>query len=172
MQLLISEEEILKKVHQASLQIQKDYVDKEILIILVMKGSLCFVADLIRCLPAEMCTIDFIQCKSYGLLGAQRADLEVIGLERIECEGKHVLLVDDIFDSGSTLKQLSFQIAEKKPASLKSMVLLSKQSREVSGFKLDYALFAIEDVFVVGYGLDYKEHYRGLRSIYKIEGYI
>jgi hypoxanthine phosphoribosyltransferase len=166
--LLISEEEIQKKVLAIAKHIRQDYEGKEILIIMILKGALCFVADLIRNLPSELFTLECIRCKSYGLQGMQRTRVVIEGLEGIEIQGKHILLIDDIFDSGETLSAVVTQIQEKVPASLKTLVLLSKQIARQVSFEPDHALMKIHDEFVVGYGLDYREYYRGLKDIYKI----
>lgn len=95
--------------------------------------------------------------------------MSVKGAEDLEIKGKHILIIDDIFDTGETLAEVARQIGEKEPASLKSLVLLQKDVPHNTDYRPTIALFDIEDRFVVGYGLDYKEYYRGLPDIYAIE---
>lgn len=125
--------------------------------------------DLLRHLHLPVC-LETVQVASYGEGGIVKGEQEVLGVETLNVEGKHVLLVDDIFDTGETIAELVRKIQEKKPASLRSLVLLSKDVPHQTDFRPDFALFDIEDRFVVGYGLDYKEYYRGLPDIYAIEG--
>lgn len=163
--LLFSQEQIAQKVQAFAKQIKQDYQNKDLVILMVLKGALCLVSDLMRQieLPFE---IDFIKCSSYGPLGTRRGELEISGLDRLELRGRDVLIVDDIFDSGQTLASLKAALKEKGPRSVKSLVLLSKQVPHVNADRPEYVLFEIEDLFVVGYGLDYKEQYRGLPGIY------
>ncbi len=132
---------------------------------MVLKGALCLTADLIRALKTPL-TLETIKAKSYGQRGALRGELILEGLEEIDLESKNILLVDDIFDSGETLRQIVAKLTLKNPKSLRSLVLLSKNTPRETGYLPDYALFHIENLFVIGYGLDYKEHYRGLPGIY------
>ncbi|QZA59038.1 Hypoxanthine phosphoribosyltransferase [Candidatus Rhabdochlamydia porcellionis] len=125
---------------------------------MIMKGAVCLFADLIRDISLP-CVAESIQVSSYH--GKTRGNLQVKGIESLDLFSKSVLLVDDIFDSGNT-------IAKKKPKSLKSLVLLSKNISDLE-YRPDYLLFSIENQFVVDYGLDYKEYYRGLKGIYLLK---
>lgn len=138
---------------------------REICFVAVLKGALLFTADLIRHLDIPY-TVDFIQAKSYH--GTERGELTLIGMEQLHIQNKDVILIDDIFDSGTTLTTIHARLLEKKPRSLKSLVLLSKQVTRKTDYKPDYSLFEVENQFVIGYGLDYNEHYRGLQGIYKL----
>lgn len=122
-----------------------------------MKGSICFVADLMRALKIPF-SLEIIQCSSYR--GKTRGNLEIFGLDRLKVQGKDVLVVDDIYDSGETMNQVIKALEGKGANSLKSLVLLEKKKGA------DYALFLVDTVFVIGYGLDHEEQYRGLPSIY------
>ncbi|VHO03608.1 phosphoribosyltransferase family protein [Candidatus Rhabdochlamydia sp. T3358] len=162
--LLISMDEIQDKIAKIALQLEADYKDQEIVIVMIMKGAICLVADLIRAISLP-CVVESIQASSYGARGKIRGNLQIKGIEALDLFSKNVLLVDDIFDSGNTLFQVHQALAEKKPKSLKSLVLLSKNVSDLE-YQPDYLLFSIENRFVVGYGLDYKEYYRGLKGIY------
>jgi hypoxanthine phosphoribosyltransferase len=166
---LLDKSQIAEKIHEVAKVIQRDYKGKDLVIVMVLKGSLCLVADLIRelDLPTD---IEVVQCSSYGAKGAQRGELEIIGLDRLHIQHRDVLVVDDIFDSGYTMKALLSILKEKHPKSVKSLVLLSKKVPRVTEYVPEYVLFEIENVFVVGYGLDYKEKYRGLSGVYVLEG--
>jgi hypoxanthine phosphoribosyltransferase len=165
LEVVISQEEILKKISDVAKQLDDDYAGQEIVIVMVMKGAICLVADLIRHLSSP-CSLEFVRGSSYGARGVERGDLIVTGLEEMHIAGKHVLVVDDIFDSGTTLTAIMNQLKKLQPKTLKSLVLLSKQVERKVNYTPDYVLFEVENRFVVGYGLDYKEHYRGLPGIY------
>lgn len=168
LRLLISPEEISKKIREIAALLEKAYVGKDLVIVMVLKGAICLTADLIRELDLAF-DIAHVQCSSYGAKGTQRGELTVMGLERLTLEGRDVLIVDDIFDSGNTLATLTKAIQEKKAKSVKSLVLLHKNVPHITDLRPDYTLFDIEDLFVVGYGLDYKERYRGLTGVYVLE---
>ncbi|MES2344670.1 MAG: hypoxanthine phosphoribosyltransferase [Chlamydiota bacterium] len=165
LEVVISEEEILKKISSVAKQLDHDYAGQEIVIVIVMKGAICLVADLIRHLSSP-CSLEFVRGSSYGARGVERGDLIITGLEAMNVTGKNVLVVDDIFDSGTTLTEIVNQFKKLQPITLKSLVLLSKKVERTVNYTPDYVLFEIENRFVVGYGLDYKEHYRGLPGIY------
>lgn len=166
LRLLIDTSQIAAKISEIALKIDRDYADKDLVLVMVLKGAICFTADLIRSLRVPN-DLEVVQCRSYH--GQQRKELEVIGLDQIECAGRDVLIVDDIFDSGHTLFALVAGLKKKQPRSLKSVVLLSKNVAHKGMARPDYSLFDIENLFVVGYGLDYKERYRGLVGVYVME---
>ncbi len=166
-ELLISAESIQSKITETAEFIDQKFQGEELTIIMVMKGALCLGADLMRSLHIP-CRLEFVQACSYGALGCKRGDLTISGHEKIDCVGKHLLIIDDIFDSGQTLFQIVAAFQAKGPKSLQSLVLLHKNCKRDVVYRPDWVLFEIEDYFVVGYGLDYKELYRGLPSIYKV----
>lgn len=168
LKLLISEDLIHKQLDKVAKRIEKDYKDKDLVILLIMKGALCLGADLIRKLNLPL-NVEFIQCSSYGSRGAERGELTIYGLDRIEIKNRDVLVVDDIFDSGNTLSSVIQKIKIKEPRTIKSLVLLSKQISRTENLQPDYSLFDIPNYFVVGYGLDYQEKFRGLNGIYILE---
>jgi hypoxanthine phosphoribosyltransferase len=169
LKLFIPKEQIAAKVKEAALQISKDYQGKDLVIVMVLKGSLCFVADLIREINLLL-EVQTVQCFSYGALGKERGKLSIAGLDRLQIQNRDVLIVDDIFDSGHTLMKLKESLQEQKPSSIQTCVLLHKQGvSRVVDFRPEYVLFDIQNRFVVGYGLDYKEQYRGLPDLWTLE---
>jgi len=168
LQLLIDNGKIRERLSVVSRTLEEIYKKQEITIVMIMKGAFILVADLMRQLHLPT-SLETIQCSSYGEGGLHKGELTISGIEEIQVEGKHILIVDDIFDTGETLRGVAEEIQKKNPASLKSLVLLSKNVPHHSDYRPDIVLFDIEDRFVVGYGLDYKEYYRGLPDIYAIE---
>ncbi len=167
LELLIPEEAIQERIQEIAKTLAADYEGKEILLVMIMKGSLCLVADLIRALKIQT-SIEYVGCRSYGEGGSVRGRLRLAGVEQLDVQGKDVLIVDDIFDSGHTLLEVVSRFKTKQPASLKALVLLSKGVPRKVPYQPDYILFEIEDRFVVGYGLDYKERFRGLSGVYAL----
>ena len=135
---------------------------------MVLKGSFILVADLMRSLHLPI-RIETVQVLNGGEHRTFKGEQEVSLGDHIDIEGRHLLLVDTIFDTGETMAWMYQKIQGKNPASLTSLVLLSKDVPRHTDFRPDISLFDIEDRFVVGYGLDYKEYYRGLPDIYSIE---
>ncbi len=164
-ELLISPHEIEQKIADAARAIDVQYAGDELTIVMVMKGSLCLTADLMRALKTPT-TLEYIKASSYGRRGAKKGELTIVGLDELDLSSKNVLLVDDIFDSGETISQIVAKLQQKNPKTLKTLVLLSKNMKRDVDYVPDYALFDVENLFVIGYGLDYKEHYRGLPGIY------
>ena len=167
LRMLISPEQIKDRIAQISSQLDSDYHDKELTLVIVMKGAICLVADLMREIKTP-CTLEYVQASSYGN-SMQAGELTLRGLENISLEGKHVVIVDDIFDTGHTMTQIKNELLKQQPASIKTLVLLLKNKPRAFSDVPDYVLFPIEDEFVIGYGLDYKELYRGLPGIYIFE---
>lgn len=165
MNLLISPQEISQKVQEVAKVIDQQYQGEELNIIMVMKGAICITADLMRNLHVPV-TIDYISASSYGAHGTERGELRVSGLDKLDLSSKNVLIVDDIFDTGATMTTLVSRVQEKNPKSLKTLVLLVKDVPRKTTYRPDYTLFEIENHFVIGYGLDYKENYRELPGIY------
>jgi hypoxanthine phosphoribosyltransferase len=165
---LITSQQIQKKIAEVAQQIDRDYQGRTLTIVMVMKGAICLVADLIRKLQIP-CQIEFVHASSYGHRGTRPGELAVLGLDMLDLSHRDILIVDDIFDTGATLTEIVRQIGEKRPNSLKSLVLLDKKASRSTSYRPDYSLFEIDNHFVVGYGLDYKELYRGLDGIYLFE---
>lgn len=165
---IISLDEIESRIQSLAKVLEKEFDRNEVCIIAVLKGSLWFVTDLIKMLKIPN-TLQTIVCSSYGLNGTNQSELRIDGLDSLSIEGKHVIIVDDICDTGATLVALMEKLSLLNPLSLTTAVLLSKNKRGPDGYEPDYALFEIDNVFVVGYGLDYKEYYRGLQGIYILD---
>jgi len=162
---LIPSSEIALKLKEVGAQIDKEYNGSELVIVMVMKGAIMVTADLIRNLHIPV-SVEYVKAKSYGKNGMTRGKLAVFGLKELDIKGKNVLIVDDIFDSGTTMTTLIKKFQEKNPKTLRSLVLLLKQVPRKVTYRPDFVLFEIQNRFVVGYGLDYKELYRGLPGIY------
>ena len=169
-EILLSEDEILQRVEKLGQQISTDYGGREITIVCVLKGAVVFLADLLRNIdvPAKL---DFVQISSYGHRTESTGMAKVLQGLTTNIQGRHVLVVDDIVDSGLTLRCLKDSLLAKGPASLKLCVLLDRIGRRTQGVKIDYVGFEIPNKFAVGYGLDYAEQYRGLRHIAVLDIY-
>jgi hypoxanthine phosphoribosyltransferase len=165
--LLLSEKQICEKVAEAARWIDERYEEEEILLIAVLKGSVCFVADLIRLLSTPF-QLEFVCAQSYGMRGTKPGELTLKGLEDLDLQGRHLLVIDDIYDTGQTLSHICKALKEQNPKTVTTLTLLRKILPQQGLFKPDYVCFDIEDRFVIGYGLDYKEHYRGLKEIYEL----
>ncbi len=168
LKLLISEKQIKEKVKEVANQINKDFKNKEILAVGILKGSFIFFSDLVRHLNLNV-KIDFMQVASYHT--SMESSGEVIFIKDLtqDINGKNVLIVDDIIDTGRTLKALTEALMQRNPNVLKTCVLLDKKERREVDFDADYVGFEIPDKFVVGYGLDWAEEGRNLKEIYCVE---
>ena len=161
---LLSEEEIRKRVRELSDEITRDYAGKEIIFVGVLKGCFVFMADLMR--NVELYSeVDFMAVSSYGNSTTTTGAVKINKDLSKDIEGKHVLIVEDILDSGVTLNYLTKYLANRKPASVKIATLLDKPARRRAPITADYVGFTVPDAFVVGYGLDYAEKYRNLPYI-------
>ncbi|OWZ83267.1 hypoxanthine phosphoribosyltransferase [Natranaerobius trueperi] len=162
---LISKKEIQNKVKELGKQISEDYKGEEILAICVLKGSFVFTADLLREVTVPS-TVEFLAVSSYGASTESSGIIRI--LKDLDCsiEGKHVVIVEDIIDTGLTLNYLMKTLSTRKPASLKVCTLLDKPERREVDMKADYVGFEIPDEFVIGYGLDFAEYYRNLPGVY------
>ncbi|HZM73172.1 MAG TPA: hypoxanthine phosphoribosyltransferase [Candidatus Polarisedimenticolia bacterium] len=164
-EVLVTENQIQARVAELGAQISADYAGRKLTLVSVLKGSLPFMADLMRVITVPV-RIDLMEVSSYG-----GATTESSGLVRIlkdlsaSIEGEDVLICEDIIDTGLTLNYLIRYLGGKKPASLRICTLLDKPARRLVEINVDYTGFTIPDQFVVGYGLDYNEHYRNLRFV-------
>lgn len=157
---LLSEKQLQAGVAELAAKIHNDYGDKPVTMIAIMTGSLIFLADLIRHLDLPI-RISLIQASSYRG-GTSSGDLHISQSMMLDIAGRDCILVDDIFDTGKTLKEVSACLRLLNPSSLKSAVLLHKEGQSKVDFYPDYIAFKIPNEFVVGYGLDYQDHYRNL----------
>ena len=149
-------------------QINKDYSGREIILVGVLKGAFIFLADLSRRIKCPV-KIDFVRAASYGIGTRSSGKVNLTQEPELSLKGKDVVLVEDIIDTGVTLRFLTRCLKARRPRSLTVATLLDKPSRRKVPFRADYVGFEIPDYFVVGYGLDCAEEHRNLRGIYRIE---
>ena len=161
---LFSEEELDRRVSEIAAEINRDYAGKEPMLISVLRGSFVFMADLIRKIEVP-CTVDFMSVSSYGRGTTSSGQVQITKDLSDDIEGKDIIVVEDILDSGNILSYLLQLLQARKPASMKLCTLLDKPDRRVKEVHVDYTGFTIPDEFVVGYGLDYAEKYRNLPYI-------
>lgn len=161
---LFTSEEIQRKIQEIGSRISDEYADKELLVIGVLKGALFFMSDLLRSLRISV-RMDFIHSTSCSSKAGGNSPVRLLSDIKEDIKGKHVLLVEDIVDSGVTLDYLKKMLLERAPESLKVCVLLDKSDRRQVNIEADYTGFRIPNKYVVGYGLDYKDRYRNLPYI-------
>ncbi len=161
---LISKEQIAATVRDLGRQISRDYNGKNPVMISILKGAFIFMADLVREVDIP-CSIDFMSVSSYGSGSESSGRVKIIKDLDTNIEGKHVIVVEDILDSGVTLSYLSDMLMARKPASFAICTLFDKPDRRKTGIKADYSGINVPDEFLVGYGLDYDEKYRNLPDV-------
>lgn len=162
LKVLLTEQQLQDKVRELGAQITKDYQGKKLLLVSVLKGSVIFMADLMRAIDMY-CQIDFMNVSSYGSGTKTSGTVKIIKDLDIDIAGYDLLIVEDILDSGKTLSYIKKILMERKPNSIRICTLLDKpERRQVADIKADYKGFIVPDEFVVGYGLDYDETYRNL----------
>ena len=157
---LVPADQLQERVGHLARQISADYVGRDTVIVALLSGTVMFLADLIRRLEFPL-RLDFMGVSSYGG-GTESGQLVYTKELKLSIRGRHVIVVDDILDTGRTLRAVTAKLGELGPASLKTCVLLDKPERRVGQFVADYVGFEIPNLFVVGYGLDYDERYRNL----------
>ena len=163
-EVLFSEEQLKNRVQEIARQITADYQGKEIMLISVLRGSFVFMADLCRAIDLP-CTLDFMAVSSYGKGTKSSGQVQITKDLSEDITDRHIIVVEDILDSGNTLSYLLKLLAQRKPASIRLCTLLDKPERRTKPVEVHYSGFTIPDAFVVGYGLDYAEHYRNLPYI-------
>jgi hypoxanthine phosphoribosyltransferase len=161
---MFSAEEIANRVRELGARIERDYQGKELVLLGVLKGSYIFISDLARAIDLPL-TVDFIGLSSYGEATESSGVVKITSDLAQPIEGKHVLIVEDIVDTGLTMRYLLDNLATRRPASVKLCTLLHKPSRARTRIPIDYLGFQIEDRFVVGYGLDHGDKYRNVPFI-------
>jgi hypoxanthine phosphoribosyltransferase len=164
MEVLFSKDQIAERVHVIGAQITADYAGQSIVLIGVLKGAAIFLSDLARAIHVDN-TFDFVAVSSYGRAIVSSGAVKLIKDIDNPIEGKHVILVEDILDTGLTLSYLRGMMLQHKPASLKIATCLDKPERRLVPIDADYVGFQIPNQFVIGYGMDYAEHYRNLEDI-------
>src|SRR5271170_5007562 len=165
LRVLVSAEEIQQRVRELGNEIDADYPEGPIYLVAILKGSFVFLADLSRAIKRHSVRIEFMGISSYGKNKTSSGQVRVTKDLDVNLEGRNVLVVEDIIDSGVTLTYLARILEQRKPASLRIVTLLDKPERRISPVEIKYVGFKIPDEFVVGYGLDYAEDYRNLPDI-------
>ncbi len=165
---LISEEQIKQKVKEIGKKISDEYHDKCPILIGVLNGVFMFMADLMREITID-CEVDFVKISSYGKEKKSSGRIKLLKDFDCDVDGRHVIVVEDIADSGRSIQFLQKMFADSNPKSLKFASLLLKKDGAVVDFKIDYVGFTIPSEFVVGYGLDFAQKLRNLSSIYVLE---
>lgn len=161
---LFSEKQIQEVVTRIGEQISKDYAGKKVLLVSVLKGAFVFMADLVRAIEGHV-EIDFMAVSSYGDGAKSSGIVRIIKDLGMPVEGRHVIIVEDILDSGLTLKYLLRNLSSRNPLSIEVATLLFKEDKQEADIRCKYVGFTCPDEFVVGYGLDYNENYRNLSYI-------
>jgi hypoxanthine phosphoribosyltransferase len=170
METLITSEQIQQRIRELAIEIEADYPDSEpIHLVGVLKGGFMFMADLVRAMGTRV-TMDFIAVSSYAKSTKSSGEVRLLKDLDSGLEGRHVIIVEDIVDTGLTLTYLQDILRARAPKTLRTACLLSKPSRRKVNVVVDYIGFTIEDRFVVGYGLDYAEQYRNLTHIAVLDG--
>lgn len=165
---VISEQEIQNRVKELGKEISQVYQNEPLVVICTLKGAFLFFSDLVRQIstPHE---IDFVRVASYGNSDSSSQTISFTKDIELNVEGKHVLIVEDIIDTGLTMEFLLHQLNARKAKSIKVATLISKKARREKSIPIDFVGFYINDGFIVGYGLDYAEKYRSLPSINEVE---
>lgn len=166
LELLISERRIRARVAALARRIDADYRGKKLSLVVVLKGAFVFAADLTRQLGIPF-TINFIAASSYGEGTRSSGEIALDGLDRLDLDGRHVLVVEDILDTGLTSAAILNSLRQRGPASLALCTLLRKPAAAARNLPVFYAGFDIPDDFVVGYGMDHAERHRNLRGVYR-----
>ena len=165
---MISAEQIEKRVREMGAEIARDYAGRKLVLVAVLKGSFVFLADLSRAIDSDL-RVEFLGVRSYGEGTSTSGVVQITSDLRQPIEGEDVLVVEDIVDTGLTIKHLLELLSTRKPASVKVCALLHKPARSRVAVPIDYLGFTIEDKFVVGYGLDWAERFRNLPFIGVVE---
>ena len=164
---LYSQEQIASIVQQLADRISKDYQGRELVLVCILKGAFMFLSDLVRHLQIPV-QVDFVRLASYGSGMKTSGKIEITKDIEITLEKKDVLIIEDIIDSGRTLLFLKDRLARQKPRSIKICALLDKKARREVEMEADYLGTEVEDIFIVGYGIDFNENYRHLPEIYYV----
>jgi hypoxanthine phosphoribosyltransferase len=164
---LLSQEKIASIIQHLADQISKDYQGRELVLVCILKGAFMFLSDLVRHLRIPV-QIDFVRLASYGSGMKTSGKIEITKDIEIALENKDILIIEDIIDSGRTLQFLKDRLALLNPRSIKLCALLDKKARREVEMEADYLGTEVDDIFIVGYGIDYNENYRHLPEIYYV----
>lgn len=166
---VLTEEEIAEKIDWVAKRISADYQGEALVVIAILKGAFIFCADLVRKLTLETVMVDFLRAASYGSGTTSSQEVKLIKDIDIDIKGKHVLIVEDIVDTGLTLSFLVEHMQLRKPKSVRICAMIDKKERRKTDIRVDYACHAVSEGFLIGYGLDYAEEYRNLPGIYHLK---
>ena len=158
---LFTQEDITRRAKEIGKQIDKDYEGEEVIFLGTLKGSVPWLVDIMKHTTVDS-MVDFISASSYGSATTSSGVVKIKYEPEINMYNKHVLVIEDIVDTGTTLKYLMAKLAERGPKSVKVCTMLNKESRRTNDLHADYVGFEVDDLFVIGYGLDYDQRYRGL----------
>ncbi len=163
-EILLTAEQVAVRVAELGAQLAADYAGRDPVLVSVLKGSIIFLSDLVRSMPVPL-SVDLMEVSSYGASTESSGQVRILKDLSGSIEGRHLLLVEDIIDTGLTLNYLLRYLHDKGPATIRICCLLDKPARRLTPIEIDYRGFTIPDRFVVGYGLDYAERYRNLPYI-------
>ncbi len=166
---ILSRGQIRRRVRELAAQVRADYGGERPVLVGTLKGAFVFLADLVRQVGVPL-EVDFIMVSSYGMEKTSKGQVTVLKDVTTDIAGRHVVLVDDIIDSGLTLQFLRDHLVSRGPASLRVCALLARERVLAEGVVIDYLGFPVPEGFVVGYGIDYAEQYRHLPDVYVLEG--
>ena len=161
---LIPPDRLQERIAELAAEVDRDYEGRDVLLVAVLKGAFLVMADLTRRLHVRS-QVDFMACSSYGSATSSSGVVRILKDLDADIEGRHVLIIEDIIDSGLTLDYLVKNLRSRRPASIEVLSLLTKPSRREVDLPIRYIGFEVPDVFVVGYGLDFAENFRGLPCI-------
>lgn len=161
-------EEISNRIKELGAEISRDYKDKDLVMIGLLRGSFIFLADIVREIDKPI-VVDFLTTSSYEDREVSNGYVNIIADIREDISGKDVIIVDDIMDSGNTMYKVKKYIQQRNPNSIKTCVMLDKPSRREADINPDYIGYTIDDLFIVGYGLNYKDKYRNIPYIFSFE---
>jgi len=168
LRLLLSEEEIAQRVKELGRQISETYQGRPLVLLGILKGAFVFLADLMRAIELPEVEVDFVRLKSYGFSDTSSGEVQITKDVELPLRGKEVLVVEDIVDTGYTLAFLKEHLRTHEPASIRFCCFIDKEERRKVPLQLDFVGFKIPRGFLVGYGLDYAEHYRHLPAVYEV----
>lgn len=165
--LLYSEADVAERVKHLGEQITRDYAGEQLLLITILKGSFVFLSDLVRAIDLPL-TVEFMRCSSYGTGVVSSGEVKIMQDVNSDIKGKHVLIVEDIVDTGLTLKKIYQMLLEREPKSLEICTAFDKHSRRIVDLTPKYVGIEVPDEFIVGYGTDYQDYYRNLPGVYAV----
>ncbi|MBR0374081.1 MAG: hypoxanthine phosphoribosyltransferase [Mogibacterium sp.] len=168
-EILFTEDQIRRRAKELGAQISKDYEGEELIAICTLRGSVVWFADLIKNIDLDM-SIDFVSASSYGSAQTSSGFVKITLDTEANLYNKSVLIIEDIVDTGTTLQYLIEKFKERGPKSIKVCTMLDKPSRRTNGMVADYIGFTVDDIFIVGYGLDYDQRYRNLPYVSYLTG--